>query len=124
MFDFIKCEHYPYNHNLEGITTHPIGDYKREMKRVTIGNDVLISLNVTILEGVHIGNGAVVGAGAVVTHDVGDYEIWGGVPAKFIRYRVSDEKLREKLLSLKWWDMAEEERNRYINNNREHINAI
>mgnify|MGYP002097987690 CR=1 FL=1 len=47
----------------------------------------------------------------------------GGVPAKFIRYRVSDEKLREKLLSLKWWDMAEE-RNRYINNNREHINAI
>lgn len=48
----------------------------------------------------------------------------GGVPAKFIRYRVSDEKLREKLLSLKWWDMAEEERNRYINNNREHINAI
>lgn len=114
----------PYNHNLEGITTHPIGDYKREMKRVTIGNDVLISLNVTILEGVHIGNGAVVGAGAVVTHDVGDYEIWGGVPAKFIRYRVSDEKLREKLLLLKWWDMAEEERNRYINNNREHINAI
>lgn len=67
----------PYNHNISGLTTHPIGDNDRGNKRVVIGNDVLISLNVVILEGVHIGDGAVIGAGAVVTHDVGAYEIWG-----------------------------------------------
>lgn len=56
-----------------------------------IGNEVLISLNAVILEGVHIGDGAVIGAGAVVTHDVGAFEVWGG-PAKFIRFRVPDER--------------------------------
>ena len=64
----------PYNHNMRGLTTHPIGDVDREIKRVVIGNDVLISLNVTILEGVHIGDGAVIGAGAVVSHNVGGVE--------------------------------------------------
>lgn len=68
----------PYNHNLSGITTHPVGDYKRDRKLTIIGNDVLISLNAIIMEGVHIGNGAVIGAGAIVTHDVGPYEVWGG----------------------------------------------
>lgn len=104
----------PYNHNMQGLTTHPIGDVDREIKRVVIGNDVLISLNVVILEGVHIGNGAVIGAGAVVTHDVGDFEVWGGVPAKFIHYRVSDEKQREALAKTNWWDMDDEIRDRYI----------
>lgn len=68
----------PYNHNMKGLTTHPVGDVDRKIKRVVIGNDVLISLNVVILEGVHIGDGAVIGAGAVVTHDVGAFEVWGG----------------------------------------------
>lgn len=81
----------PYNHNLSGLTTHPIGDYEKQKKRIFIGNDVLISLNVTIMEGIHIGDGAVIGAGAIVTHDVGNYEIWGGVPARFIRYRVQEK---------------------------------
>lgn len=68
----------PYNHNVKGLTTHPVGDVDRKIKRVVIGNDVLISLNAVILEGVHIGDGAVIGAGAVVTHDVGAFEVWGG----------------------------------------------
>ena len=50
-----------------------------------IGNDVLISLNAIVLEGVKIGDGAVIAAGAVVTKDVKPYEIVGGIPAKIIK---------------------------------------
>lgn len=114
----------PYNHNLTGLTTHPQGDYKRLQKRVVIGNDVLISLNAVILESVHIGDGAVIGAGAVVTHDVGAYEIWGGVPARFIRYRVADKKIREYLFKLKWWDMPLENARNYIDRYRTSLNGI
>ena len=54
---------------------------------VTIGNDVWIGMNTLILPGVHIGNGVIIGAGAVVTKDVPDYAVVGGVPAKVIKYR-------------------------------------
>lgn len=104
----------PYNHNMSGITTHPIGDFVRETKKVIIGNDVLISLNVTIMEGIHIGDGAVIGAGAVVTHNIGAYEVWGGVPAHFIRYRIPNERLRKCLMQLQWWNMDEDKINYYV----------
>lgn len=68
----------PYKHNLTGLTTHPIGDCAVRQRRVTLGNDVLVGLNTVIMEGVHIEDGAVIGAGSVVTHDVGAYEVWGG----------------------------------------------
>lgn len=55
--------------------------------KVTIGNDVWIGMRSVIMPGVNIGNGAVVGAGAVVTKDVPDYAIVGGVPARVIKYR-------------------------------------
>lgn len=70
---------------------------------IEIGNDVWIGTRVTILEGVHIGDGAVVAAGAVVTKDVPPYAIVGGIPAKVIKYRFDKESVR-KLLDLKWWD--------------------
>ncbi len=114
----------PYNHNMRGLATHPIGDVDREIKRVVIGNDVLISLNVTILEGVHIDDGAVIGAGAVVTHDVGKYEIWGGIPARFIHHRVPDEKQREVLAKMQWWDADDEIRDRYIDRFRSSLDGI
>ena len=57
------------------------------MAKVTIGNDVWIGMRSIIMPGVTIGNGAVIGAGAVVTKDVPDYAIVGGVPAKVIKYR-------------------------------------
>ncbi len=70
---------------------------------VEIGNDVWIGARATILEGVKIGDGAVIGAGAVVTKDVLPYAIVGGVPAKIIRYRYDEETIR-KLLQIKWWE--------------------
>lgn len=70
---------------------------------VVIGNDVWIGANVVILPGVHIGNGAVIAAGAVVSHDVEPYAIVGGVPAKLIKYRYSEEQI-EKFLKIQWWN--------------------
>lgn len=58
-----------------------------ERKGVTIGNDVWIGAKVTLLDGISIGSGAVVAAGAVVTKDVPDYAIVTGIPAKVIKYR-------------------------------------
>lgn len=80
---------------------------------VVIGNDVWIGANVSILPGVHIGDGAVLAAGAVVNKDVEPYEIVGGVPAKHIKYRFDAEQ-RKILLSVKWWEWPHEEIERNI----------
>lgn len=56
-----------------------------------------------ILDGVTIGDGAIVGAGAVVVKDIPPYAVAGGVPAKIIRYRFSEEEI-QKLLKIKWWN--------------------
>jgi acetyltransferase-like isoleucine patch superfamily enzyme len=72
-------------------------------ERIVIGNDVWIGSNCIIMDGVKIGNGAVIGAGAVVTKDVDDFAIMGGVPAKVIRYRFTKAQI-ECLNKIKWWD--------------------
>ena len=79
----------------------------RDNRSVTIGNDVWIGVNVVILPGVRVGDGAVLAAGAVVTKDVPAYAIVGGVPAKVIRYRFS-EKMIHALLQIRWWDWPQE----------------
>lgn len=68
-----------------------------------IGNDVWIGEGATILGGVTIGDGACIAAGAVVTKDVPPYSIVGGVPAKQLKYRFTEEQ-REFLLKYKWWN--------------------
>lgn len=70
---------------------------------VVIGSDVWIGSNVSILEGVTIGDGAVVAAGAVVIKDIPPFAIVGGVPAKIIKFRHTEEQ-RKMLLKFKWWD--------------------
>ena len=72
-----------------------------------IGHDVWIGAKCCIKSGVKIGNGAIVAAGAVVTHDVPAYAIVGGVPAKVIRYRFDEETI-EKLQKIKWWELEED----------------
>jgi phosphonate metabolism protein (transferase hexapeptide repeat family) len=75
----------------------------RRQRRVVIGHDVWIGHGVTVLPGVKIGNGAVIGAGAVVSKDVAPYTIVGGIPAKPIRERFSQE-LGERMDRLAWWN--------------------
>lgn len=71
-----------------------------------IGHDVWIGANAIILGGIRLGQGAVVGAGAVVTKDVEPYAIVGGIPARVIRYRFSPETIRA-IESTNWWEADE-----------------
>lgn len=73
-------------HNIER-TDIPMGKQGMREAEVIIGNDVWIGMRSIIMPGVKIGDGAVIGAGAVVTKDVPDYAIVGGVPARIIKYR-------------------------------------
>lgn len=72
-----------------------------------IGNDVWIGHAAIIKAGVTIGDGAAIGAGAVVTKDVPPYAIVGGIPAKIIKYRFSEETIK-KLIESKWWELNDE----------------
>lgn len=74
---------------------------------VEIGNDVWIGERAMLIGGVHIADGAVVLAGAVVTKDVPPYAIVGGVPAKIIRYRYDEETI-SFLLQAQWWNNTED----------------
>lgn len=101
-------------HNMEWLTTIPIDridvhpEYCENKKQKTIiSNDVWIGANAVIKAGLHIGNGAVIGAGAVVTKNVPDYAIVAGVPAKIIRYRFNQAQIH-KLLDTKWWELEPE----------------
>ena len=72
-----------------------------------IGNDVWIGQNALLMQGVTIGDGAIIAAGAIVIKDVSPYAIVGGVPARIIGWRFEEED-REFLLQLRWWEKKEE----------------
>lgn len=84
-----------------GITGHP-----KTKGNVVIGNDVWVAEDALILSGVTIGDGAVVGARAVVTKNVPPYAIVAGNPARIIKYRFDDETI-QKLLAIKWWNWSD-----------------
>lgn len=100
------------NHNIKNISTHLL-NYKYNGKSkvndiifkgdIVFDNDVWVGKGAMFLPNVHIGNGAVIGAGAVVTKDVPPYAVVAGNPAKVIKYRF-DEDTVKKLLEIKWWD--------------------
>lgn len=108
------------NHRMCSVTTYPFnimgGGWEKSAPKMedlplkgdtVVGNDIWFGQNVTVLPGVHIGDGAIIGANSVVTKDVPPYAIVGGNPAKLIRKRFDDETI-EFLLDLKWWDWPAE----------------
>lgn len=88
----------------KNFSNHKYNPYKKTI----IENDVWIGNNCLIKSGVKISSGAIVGMGSIVTKDIGPYEIWAGVPARFIRKRFNDDVI-EELLKTKWWDWEEKE---------------
>ena len=90
----------PYNPVIASLYKERLGkeinQYNAKRKCV-IGNDVWIGVNAIILQGITIGDGAIVGSNAVVTHDVPPYAIVAGVPAKIIRYRFDEEMIKDLL---------------------------
>lgn len=107
-------------HPVDQLSTHPVffstrrqsgttfaeRDYFDEYKTTTIGNDVWIGANAIVLDGVSIGDGAIIAAGAVVTQDAPPYAILGGVPARVIRYRFTESEIA-LLLKLQWWSLPD-----------------
>lgn len=108
------------NHTLSSLSTYPFPlffeEWGLEKKDVTkawdnkgdiiVGNDVWIGYEAVVLAGVMIGDGAIVGTRAVVTKDVPPYTIVGGVPAKLIKKRFSEETI-SALLEIQWWNWPE-----------------
>lgn len=74
---------------------------------ITVGNDVWIGARAIVLPSVTIGDGAVIGAGSIVTDDVDPYAVVAGVPAERVKWRFS-KSIREKLLEFKWWELSED----------------
>lgn len=107
------------NHTLKSLSTYTFPlfyeEWELEKSNITtawdnkgdivIGNDVWIGYEAVIMAGVHIGDGAIIAARAVVTKDVPPYTIVGGTPAKKIRKRFDTEVIQQ-LLKLKWWDWS------------------
>ena len=113
------------NHQMNAASTYPFyifGTWEQNAPTqndlplkgdTVIGNDVWIGQNATILPGVHISDGAIIGANSVVASDVAPYTIVAGNPAKLIRKRFDDE-LTAQLLKFKWWDRSIDEINSLI----------
>jgi chloramphenicol O-acetyltransferase type B len=104
-------------HNIDWVSTFPFyyqanifKDAKNPYKKVgdtTIGHDVWIGTEAMILPGITIGTGAVIAARSVVSKDIPPYAVVAGNPAKIIKYRFDDDKIKS-LLQSKWWNLSEE----------------
>jgi virginiamycin A acetyltransferase len=109
------------NHTKQSLSTYPFpiffSEWSLNVEDITkawdnkgdivIGNDVWIGYEAVIMPGVKIGDGAIIGTRAVVTKDVPPYTIVGGVPAKVIKKRFSEEMIN-KLMDIQWWNWDDE----------------
>lgn len=110
------------NHTINYLSTSPIFTEKYNgtgfswinktiappFKRTIIGNDVWIGFGAMVIGGVKIGDGAIIGAGSIVTKDIPPFAIAVGSPAKVIKYRFSEETI-EKILQNPWWNKSEKD---------------
>ncbi len=113
------------NHKMNCVSTYPfyiMDSWKQNAPKLSelpikgdtvVGNDVWIGQNCTILPGVHIGDGAIIGLNSTVASDIPPYSIAVGNPAKVIKKRFDDELIKI-LLKLKWWDKKPDEINKLI----------
>ena len=122
------------NHTMDFLSTSPIFTERKNatgfswinksvappFKRVKIGNDVWIGYGALVMGGVTIGDGACIGAGALVTKDVPPFAIVGGVPAKILKYRFSNTTI-ESILQNPWWDKSDEELRNSISDFQKHL---
>lgn len=106
------------NHPMGGLSTYPfavlnlprMGHYMTQLdpaKNTIIGNDCWIGREAMIMPGATLGNGVIVGSGAVVTGNIPDYAVVAGNPAKIIRMRYDDATIKA-LLDMAWWDWDKE----------------
>lgn len=123
-----------FNHNYDLNTTYPFSVFYPEWNHIRnhplskghifVGADCWIGFRSTIMSNVKISDGSIVACHSVVTKDIPPYEIWGGVPAKFIKKRFSDEII-QMFLTIKWFNWPEEIIRKNVNiiqsNNREAI---
>ncbi len=108
------------NHPMSGFSTYPFANFRmtsqttseeivsmfeasKNKGNTVIGNDVWIGLDATIMPSVTIGDGAIIGAKSVVTHDVEPYTVVGGNPARVIKKRFDEETIK-RLLKIQWWN--------------------
>lgn len=104
------------NHRVASVTTYPFslfgGGWEKTVPALedlplkgdtVVGNDVWIGQNVTVLPGVHIGDGAIIGANSVVARDIPPYTVAVGNPCRCVRQRF-DPELTAYLLEIRWWD--------------------
>ena len=104
------------NHRMRSVTTYPFNIFGHGWEKCTptlddlplkgdtvVGSDVWLGQNVTVLPGVHIGDGAVIGACSVVARDIPPYTVAAGSPCRVLRPRF-DQALTDYLLELRWWD--------------------
>ncbi|BFT68685.1 hypothetical protein [Paenibacillus sp. P36] len=98
------------NHDYLSVSTSPLLEVNRKLKKkgqIIIGHDVWIGNEVTILSGVHIAHGAVIGTGTIVSKDVPPYAIVTGNPMKILKYRF-DTEIIEHLLQIQWWNWSKQ----------------
>lgn len=117
--------YFDVNHRTDWITTYPFGHINQHKFNkfnghghpkcngdVIIGNDVWICDNVTIMSGIKIGDGAVLACNSHIVKNVEPYAIYGGNPAKLIKYRFSKDTI-EKLLQIQWWNWDDDKINEF-----------
>lgn len=104
---YLTCHSIFYKNTPWGFHPEWVKDVGDIVRITNIGNDVWIGAKSIVMDGVTIGDGAIVAAGSVVTKDVPPFAVVGGAPAKIIKYRFSQDVI-DRLEKIQWWNLPDE----------------